>query len=283
MTTNVPAIDLENRVLIVTGASVGLGKSMAKALARAGARVVLASPQREKLEAVAAEIESESGPGRALVVRADITQIDDCRTLLSQTLLHFGALHGLINNARREHRGPGLPEDGNSLPFWKSNPEIWMQTLTVNVGGTFLLSHVVAPHLIAQRWGRIVNVSTSVDTMQRRNNSPYGVTKAAIDAASLIWAQDLIETGVTVNILLPGGTVDTDGTRVSTPERRYLPVDSMDEAIVWLASTRSDGKTGGRYVGRLWDTKLSSDEAAAACMEAPVIRKPEPRKPSPRE
>ena len=126
-------------------------------------------------------------------------------------------------------------------PFWESDPDIWVQSLNVNVAGTFLMSRSVAPHLIARGWGRIINISTSLDTMQRRHNSPYGVTKAALDAASLIWAADLDNTGVTVNILLPGGMVDTDGTRPSTPQRKTLPVDVMNEAMLWLASPQSDG------------------------------------------
>jgi NAD(P)-dependent dehydrogenase (short-subunit alcohol dehydrogenase family) len=134
------------------------------------------------------------------------------------------------------------------------------------------MSHSVAPHLIARGWGRIINISTSLDTMQRRHNSPYGVTKAALDAASLIWAADLENTGVTVNILLPGGMVDTDGTRPSTPQRKTLHVDVMNEAMLWLASRQSDGHSGERYNASRW----RADQPSAA-LEAPVLRKPEPR------
>ncbi len=108
--------------------------------------------------------------------------------------------------------------------------------------------------------------------MQRKNNSPYGVTKAALDAASLIWAADLEGTGVTVNILLPGGMVDTDGTRPSTPQRPTLSVDVMNSALVWLASRESDGRTGQRFVGRNWRADLPGSEAADGAMEPPVLR-----------
>jgi NAD(P)-dependent dehydrogenase (short-subunit alcohol dehydrogenase family) len=263
---------LKGQVAIVTGASVGLGRAMAFALADAGACVTLASPQTALLEEAAAAINARCGERRAIAVTTDITKRADCERVRDATLEAFGDLSILVNNARREQRGPGLPVDGNNFAFWESDPDVWMQSLNVNVGGTFLMSRSVAPHLIARGWGRIINISTSLDTMQRRHNSPYGVTKAALDAASLIWAADLENTGVTVNILLPGGMVDTDGTRPSTPLRKTLHVDVMNEAMLWLASPHSDGHSGERYNASRWRT----DDPGAA-LEAPVLRKPEPR------
>ncbi len=270
--------DLNDKVAIVTGASVGLGKSMAIALARAGARVVLASPQTALLQEVAQQINAAQGQGRALAVTTDITQRDQCEACVKQTLEAFGAIDILVNNARREQRGPGLPTAGNSLPFWESNPDVWIKALNVNVGGSFLMARAAVPHMIAKGWGRIINISTSLDTMQRKNNSPYGVTKAALDAASLIWSGDLEGSGVTVNILLPGGMVDTDGTRPSTPERPTLSVDVMNKALLWLASPASDGRTGQRFIGRNWRPDLPAAQAADGAMEPPVLRPASPRR-----
>ncbi len=262
-------IDLQNRVAVITGASRGLGRAMAIGLAEAGARVVLASPESAGLRSAAAEI----GADRALAVPTDITVKADCQRLIGEALDRFGALDVLINNARRPHRGPGLPPNGNSLPFWESDPDIWMETVKVNVSGTFLLSHLVAPHLIRQGWGRIVNLTTSLDTMQRPRNSPYGVTKAALEAATMIWAQDLAGTGVTVNSLIPGGACDSDPERpAGRGHSKLLPVDVMNPLAVWLASDLSDGQTGGRYVGKLWNAALPPSEAAARCLEPPVLR-----------
>ena len=269
-------IRLNDRVAVVTGASRGLGRAMARALAAAGARLVLASPEAAALEELAAELEQRHGNGRALPLTTDITRRADCERVLAESLRHFGGLHILVNNARRLHRGPGLPAKGNSLPFWESNADIWQETIHVNINGTFLVTHVLAPHLIRQGWGRIVILTTSLGTMQRRNNSPYGVTKAALEAATMIWAQDLAGTGVTVNSLIPGGTVDVgDASRPLRANQRMLPIDVLDRAIVWLASDLSDGKTGGRYVGKKWDGNLPPTEAAMRAMEAPVLRAPE--------
>jgi 3-oxoacyl-[acyl-carrier protein] reductase len=269
-------IRLEDRVVVVTGASRGLGRAMAIGLADAGAKIVLASPESSLLHEVANEIVARVGAGRLLVAPTDITVRSDCERLLDRTLSEFGALHVLVNNARRPHRGPGLPANGNSLPFWRSNADIWQETIHVNVSGTFLISHIVAPQMIKQAWGRIIVLTTSLDTMQGRNNSPYGVTKAALEAATLIWAQDLAGTGVTVNSLLPGGACDSDPERPARAGQRLLPVDIMNPAMIWLASPLSDGKTGGRYVGRLWNCGLPPDEAARQALDEPVLRKPVP-------
>jgi 3-oxoacyl-[acyl-carrier protein] reductase len=270
-------IDLTGRTAIVTGASRGLGKSMAAALVRAGARVAIVSPQAGQLAEAAASIERRGGAaGRVLAITADITRRTDCEMAVAQCQAAFGGFDILVNNARRLHRGPGIPADAFHLPFWKSDPRIWAEAVEVNVNGTFLMSHVATPHLIARGWGRIVNISTSLDTMQRRQNSPYGVTKAAIDAETLIWAQDLADTGVTVNTLLPGGRVDTevDPGAPGYPPVNDLPVDIMDRMIVWLASPLSDGVTGERFVGKFWDDALPLADSVARCREESVLLRP---------
>ena len=272
----VDQVRLDKKVAVVTGSSRNLGRAMALALADAGASVVLASPETDLLAKVAAEIEERHGAGRALPVTVDITSEADCQRLLSDVVERFGALHVLLNCARRSSRGPGLPETGNKLKFWESDVAIWQDTVRVAVNGTFVISRTLVPQMIAQGWGRIINITTSLGTMQRRFNSPYGVTKAALEAASMIWAQDLDGTGVTVNTLTPGGSCDVDPERFYPPERRasLLPATVMNAAAVWLASDLSDGKTRGRYVGKLWNADLSPSEAAAAALEAPVLRAP---------
>jgi 3-oxoacyl-[acyl-carrier protein] reductase len=251
---------------------------MALAFADAGARVVLASPEADRLVEVAAAIGARHGPGRALALPTDITSRPDCERLLAESNARLGGLDVLVNNARLPHRGPGVPVGGVSVPFWKADAGYWQEAVRINVSGTFLLSHVVAPHLIANGWGRIINITTSLDTMQRRHNSPYGVTKAALEAATMIWSQDLAGTGVTCNSLIPGGRVATDPSRPAPAGRTLLPVEVMNAAAVWLASPLSDGVTGKRFVGQLWDASLPPDEAAAGAIEPPVLREPERRR-----
>jgi 3-oxoacyl-[acyl-carrier protein] reductase len=278
MEESVAAIDLAGRTAIVTGASRGLGKAMALALARAGAQVAIASPQRDQIDQAAAELVAASRPGAVIAVQADITRRADCEAIVERCRAAFGGFDILVNNARRLQRGPGIPPDAFRLPFWKSDPRLWAEAVEVNINGAFLMSHVATPHLIARGWGRIVNISTSLDTMQRRQNSPYGVTKAAIDAEALIWAQDLAGTGVTVNTLLPGGRVDTDGDPGAPgyPPEGMLPVTAMDGMILWLASDHSGGVSGQRFVGKFWDHGVPLDESVARCREEPVLLRPPP-------
>ena len=191
-------------------------------------------------------------------------------------------MHILVNNAGKGPLHVSRSPLTKSLNFWESDPAIWQQVIVTNVIGTFLMARTAAPHMIRAGWGRIVNVTTSLATMQRRANSPYGVSKAAIETESLIWAQDLAGTGVTVNTLIPGGASDTEfvGEReraaLQATGRALLSPSVMIAPILWLASPLSDGVTGGRFVGRLWDERLPPHEAAAKAREAPVLRVPEP-------
>ncbi len=269
-----PSIRLDDKVVVVTGSSRNLGRAMALGLADAGARVVLASPETDLLAEVAAEIQGKHGKGRALPVTVDITSKADVERLRDETLARFGALHVLVNVARRSSRGPGLPADGNHFKFWESDADIWQDTVRVGVNGTFVVSRALVQPMIAQGWGRIVTITTSIGTMQRKLNSPYGVTKAALEAASMIWSQDLAGTGVTVNTLVPGGSCDVGPHRYYPPGKKLLPATVMNAALVWLASDLSDGKTGGRYVGKLWNDALPPDRAAVSAFEAPAIRAP---------
>jgi NAD(P)-dependent dehydrogenase (short-subunit alcohol dehydrogenase family) len=262
-----PDIDLDGRVVIVTGADRGLGHAMSLGLAEKGARVVLASPAFDALRAVAGEISSKFGSDRALALKTDITDLASCRNCLAMTLERFDRLDVLVNNARRPHRGPGLPATGNSFPFFDTNPQIYKETVEVNVTGTFFMAYTVAPYFIQQGHGKIINLTTSVGNFSGRANSPYGVTKAAVDAETYIWAKDLNGTGVTCNALLPGGACDSDPEREKKPGQTLLPVDVMNPVLIWLCSERSDGVTGGRFNGSLWDGSLDVDAAGSGCRE----------------
>jgi len=266
-----PDIPLEGRAVIMTGGDRGLGRSMALALARCGASLVIASVDKEGCDRVAAEINEIGGPGRGLAVETDITSLGQCRRLVGRTLEEFDRLDVLFNNARRLMRGPGLPPSGNSLPFWETDPEVYGQTVAVNVTGTFHMARAAVEYFRESRTGKIINISTSRRNFSGPRNSPYGVTKAAVESQTLIWARDLDGTGVTVNSLLPGGASDTDPLRPKNPAQVLLPVDIMDPLAVWLASGQSDGTNGCRFVGKLWNPDLAPTDAANGAREEPVF------------
>jgi NAD(P)-dependent dehydrogenase (short-subunit alcohol dehydrogenase family) len=270
-------IRLDGTVAIVTGASRGLGQAMAAGLARAGANVVFADVDGAALAAATGAVAGQAKCGAAIGIRCDITSRADCERLIAETLEKFGALHVLVNNAAKGQVHLERSSNTMSLKFWESDPEIWQDVIVTNVNGTFLMARTAVPVMLHGGFGRIVNVTTSLSTMQRRNNSPYGVTKAAIEAETLIWSQELTGTGVTVNSLIPGGAADTafvpEASRkeLAAMGRALLPPTVMVPPMLWLASRLSDGVTGARFVGKLWDDKLPPSEAAAKAREPSVL------------
>ena len=168
-------------------------------------------------------------------------------------------------------RGPGLPPQGNSLPFYETDPDIYRQTIEVNVIGTFFMARAAVEHFREASSGKIINVSTSRRNFSGARNSPYGVTKAAVESETLIWARDMDGTGITVNAILPGGSADADPNRPKDPNKPLLPVDIMDPLAVWLTSERSDAANGCRFVGKLWNPELDPDAAAEGAREEPVF------------
>jgi NAD(P)-dependent dehydrogenase (short-subunit alcohol dehydrogenase family) len=259
------AIDLKGRVCVVTGSSQGLGMAMARGLAQAGAKVVLTSIDEPNLTKVADGI----GRDKCLPLVADITSEADCKRVVAETVKRFGDLEMLVNNAR--HTGPRA-----NRSILESEPAFWEKVVRTNIYGTYLMTFSTLPHFLKRGGGRVVNITTSLDTMQRRHYSPYGVTKTAIEAETLIWSQDLKDSKIMVNSLIPGGACDTGKVRDHVPSRvgkqGLLPIDVMVPAVVWLASDLSDGHTGGRYVGKLWDKTLAPTEAAAKAKERPVLQ-----------
>jgi 3-oxoacyl-[acyl-carrier protein] reductase len=114
--------------------------------------------------------------------------------------------------------------------FWEVAPETWRLVIDTNVVGPFLMARAVVPKMLAAGWGRIVNVSINAETMRRRGFSPYGPSKAALESATIIWAQDLAGSGVTVNALLPGGAALTGMIPASYPDQ--LRAKLLDPAIM---------------------------------------------------
>jgi 3-oxoacyl-[acyl-carrier protein] reductase len=274
-----PASDirLDGTAAIVTGAAHGLGLAMATGLVRAGANVVFADIDEAALTAATASASDQPNAGKTLGVRCDITNRADCERTVAETVSKFGALHVLVNNAAKGQVHLERSPNTKSLKFWESDPDIWQSVIVTNVNGTFLMARAAVPAMLRAGFGRIVNITTSLPTMQRRNNSPYGVTKAAIEAETLIWAQELNGTGVTVNSLIPGGAADTafvhDASRkeLAAMGRTLLPPSVMVPPVLWLASRLSDGTNGARFVGKLWDDRLPPGEAAAKAREPSVL------------
>ncbi len=265
---------LDGRVVIITGGSRGLGKEMALELSEAGARLVITgSAGSAALDETAALMPAD----RTLALAADVADPQAAESVAAATIARFGRIDVLVNNAGRGMRL--VSETFNTKPtkFWEADPQSWKAIMDINVNGAFNMARAVAPTMIANGFGKIINVSTSDQTMVRRGYSPYGPSKAALEAASRVWAQDLEGTGVDVNVYLPGGAADTDllppGPAKKGADGNLLSPAIMRRGIGWLCSDASNGVTGARFIARLWDDALDAETAAAAA-RSPHVERP---------
>jgi NAD(P)-dependent dehydrogenase (short-subunit alcohol dehydrogenase family) len=258
--------ELSGKTAIVTGAGRGMGRSMALGMARAGANVVLtAARNRRELDAVAEEVAKIPAAGALRPLLADVASEEDCQHVVSETVREFGNVHILVNNAGRGMRFVSEKFFDTPPKFWETDPAVWKMIVDTNVNGPFLMSRAAAPHMLKQRWGRIVNISINHETMRRPGFSPYGPSKAALESETIIWAQDLADTGVTVNALLPGGATDTGMVPQDIPphlRQQLLHPDIMIPPLLWLVSEAASGVTGSRFVANLWDATLPQEQAA---------------------
>jgi NAD(P)-dependent dehydrogenase (short-subunit alcohol dehydrogenase family) len=257
--------ELSGKVAIVTGGGRGIGRAMALGLAAAGANVVITAARNQaEIESVAREADRPAH-GRIAPMMADVIAEADCRRVVEEAIGRFGGLHVLVNNAGRGMRFVSESFIEKPTSFWQTDSAVWRMIIDANVNGPFLMAKAAVPHLIARRWGRIINISINLETMKRAGFSPYGPSKAALESETVIWAKDLARTGVTVNALLPGGATATGmvPTGISADLRRGLldPV-IMVPPLLWLSSEGSDGFSGGRYIATRWDTRLDPDVAA---------------------
>jgi NAD(P)-dependent dehydrogenase (short-subunit alcohol dehydrogenase family) len=258
--------ELSGKTAIVTGAGRGLGRSMALGLARAGANVVLtAARNRREIDLVAEECAKNTAAGAVRQLLADVASEEDCQRVVSETVREFGGVHILVNNAGRGMRFVSEKFFDTPTKFWETDPAVWRMIIDTNVNGPFLMSRAAVPQMMKQRWGRIVNISMNHETMRRAGFSPYGPSKAALESETIIWAQDLAGTGVTVNALLPGGATDTGMVPSDIAPRlrqQLLLPDIMIPPLLWLVSEAANEVTGSRLAANLWDATLPPEQAA---------------------
>jgi NAD(P)-dependent dehydrogenase (short-subunit alcohol dehydrogenase family) len=259
---------IASKVAIVTGGGRGLGAAMTLGLARSGYRVVAtAARELAEIEAVAAE----AGADRVHPVIADVTREDDCERVVEAALARFGSLDVLVNNAGRGMKYISEAFMTEPTRFWETDPSAWRLVIDTNVNGPFLMARAAVRPMLRQRWGRIINVSMSYETMRRTGFSPYGPSKAALESETIIWAQDLAGSGVTVNALLPGGPTLTGMIPAGVPQKvrsSLLDPGVMVAPLLWLASPVADGITGKRLIANRWRTDLDPSAAAQAALES---------------
>ncbi len=258
-------MSLEGKVIVVTGGGRGLGLAMARGLSAAGAAVVAPTHMQSDVDDLADD-------GSIHPILTDLRDPAQCADAVGEAISRFGAVHCLINNAgiapaiiAPDHNDPDQPRP----KFWDTADDMVQAVLATNYVAANRMASLVAPRMAARGWGRIINVTTMIETMHRPGFSCYGASKAALEMASEIWHQDLADTGVTVNILNPGGPADTEGLALARREatRRgvmgpLVPAEKMAAPVVFVCSDASDGISGMRIDADTWDaTRPAAAEA----------------------
>ncbi len=201
---------------------------------------------------------------------ANVGREEDCARVVSGARDRFGRVDMLVNNAGRGMKYVSQRFLTEPTRFWETDPDVWRMVIDTNVNGPFLMARAAVPMMIAAGRGRIVNISMNHATMRRRGFSPYGPSKAALESETIIWAQDLEGTGVTVNALLPGGATATGMIPDGLPEEArtgLLDPGVIVPPLLWLASEASDGVSGRRLDASRWRGDLSDAEAAKAALD----------------
>jgi len=239
---------LDDRMIVVTGASEGIGRAFAECFARAGAFIVLASRRKDKLESVRQAIAASGG--RAEVVATDVSRLEDIRVLadaVSRLAKENDRRLVLVNNA-------GF---GFTKPALETTEQDWDALFDTHVRGTFFCSQKIGAMMIARGYGKIVNMSSAWSDATDAGKSAYGAAKAAVSHLTAQLSAEWAPLGVRVNALAPTATMTDFTARVmaANPERskrlleriklgRFAQTQDLLGAAVFLASAASDFVTG---------------------------------------
>jgi len=262
---------MERRVAIVTGGLRGLGRAMAFGLAREGHSVLAVG----HIEADVGEVEAASAganfPGRVVPLVADLRRPAECDRVVATARERLGTPQILVNNAGLTFTtiDPARFRRPEPQKFWQVPDDIVHAVIETNYIAADQMARRVALRMVEEGWGRIVNVTTKLDTMNRPHTSPYGASKAALEMATEVWAKEVESTGLTINIVNPGAGANTPGMaeemRIMSREGRaprLVEPEEMVLPLLYVVSRDADNVNGWRFDANLWDTTLPPVEAA---------------------
>lgn len=234
-----PQLDLlQNRIILVTGASDGIGREAALTYSRHGASVILLGRNDDKLRAVAQEIDHAGGiPARWYTLDLLTCTPQSCQQIAQQIRLHYPRLDGVLHNA-------GLL--GDVVSMMEQDPDVWQQVMQVNVNGTFMLTQALLPLLLQSESASLIFTSSSVGREGRANWGAYAVSKFATEGMMQVLAEEYKSQHLRVNCINPGGT--RTGMRASAfptedPQKLKTPAEIMP-LYLWLMGDDSRRKTG---------------------------------------
>jgi NAD(P)-dependent dehydrogenase (short-subunit alcohol dehydrogenase family) len=252
--------------VLVTGGTSGLGLAMASALAAAGATVALTGRSAARAAAVAAELPGAAG------IELDVRDESSVARAVDQAWSRLGGIDMLVNNAGIGMRTVNPRFMTHPQGFWEVPPAAFRAVIETNLTGYFLVAREVTPRMLAAGRGRIVNISVNDSTMRRAGFVPYGPSRAGSEALSRIMAADLRDTGVTVNLLLPGGATVTGMLPPDTVSegRGFLEPAVMGPPVVWLASDEATGVHDERIVAVEFERWLRDRKNGSKAGPGPV-------------
>ena len=221
---------MKGRVAFVTGASQGIGRECALALAATGAKVVVAARNAEKLQTLAEEIRAAGG--EAHPVELDVSSDESVKSAFAAAVDAFGPVEILVNNA-------GITRDGLAM---RMSAEAWNDVLDTNLGGAFQCIQAVLRPMTKSRWGRIINVSSVVGLAGNPGQANYVASKAGLIGLTKSLALELAARNITVNTVAPG-FIDTAMTEALTPDAKAkildrIPLGRMGSAAEVAAAVR---------------------------------------------
>ena len=236
--------------VLVTGGTSGLGLAMASALAEAGARVALTSRFAERAALVAAQLPGAAG------IELDVRDESSVARAIDEAWSRLDGIDMLVNNAGIGMRTVNPRFMTEPQGFWQVPPDGFRAVIDTNLTGYFLVAREITPRMLAAGSGRIVNIAVNEATMRRAGFVPYGPSRAGSEALSRIMAADLRDTGVTVNLLLPGGATITGMLPPGVEGQGFLEPAVMGPPIVWLASDEAAGVHDERIIAAGFDDWL---------------------------
>ena len=249
----------DNKAVIVTGAASGIGLAMTMGLLTAGHDVTAVDRNAGALAELAKQaVDLE---GAVETVTTDLAHPDSFAHVTGAALIRYGRIDALVNNA-----GIGQasvrPGDRRPIRFWETTAEQWGRFIAINAAAPINMARAVLPHMLAAKQGRIITVTTSLGTMVREGFLLYGSSKAAAESAMAVLAADLAGTGVTSNVLVPGGVTDTPLVGESTKRDKMLKPAIMVPPLLWLLSDAARAVNGKRFIAADWDLALPAVRAA---------------------
>jgi NAD(P)-dependent dehydrogenase (short-subunit alcohol dehydrogenase family) len=253
-------MNMTETIAIVTGGLRGLGRAMALGLLGEGHKVAAVGHLAEdvgEMRALAGE-----NADRLLPLVADLRKPAECDRVFAETRKHFGGDPGiLVNSAGLTFTfiDPTRFRRDNPMRFWECTDDTIQAVMDTNYVAADHMARRAVPLMLNTGWGRVVNVTTKLDTMNRAGSSPYGCSKAALEMATEIWAKELSGTGVTVNIVNPGAGANTPGMAKEMRERSaasavplLVEADDMVPPLLFVISRAADRVSGFRFDANNW-------------------------------